>query len=216
MKLYFFSFLIFIYFFFDYSFRNWLPNFYKFDKDVIHKLVLETLKENQDADAKSIMIDLGKKLKKIYPKYINEVNFNDWVFNNAGGAMGSMFVLHISITEYLIFFGSAIGTEGSTGMHYADDYFIILSGRQKASDPNEMTPRIFKPGELNHLKKGTINHYSLDEGSFAIELAQGWIPLMIPFGILDSFTSTLDFLNLSKTFKIMTKNIIKNLLNGKF
>jgi C-8 sterol isomerase len=49
-------------------------------------------------------------LREKYGDYIHEDP--PWMFNNAGGAMGAMLVLHCSLSEYVIIFGTAVGTEG--------------------------------------------------------------------------------------------------------
>lgn len=50
-----------------------------------------------------------------YPGRILPDEDLQWVFVNAGGWMGSMCLLHASLTEYVLLFGTAVDTGGHSG-----------------------------------------------------------------------------------------------------
>jgi C-8 sterol isomerase len=160
---------------------------YIFDPNQLHKITLDAL-ELYPNSTTQVIHHIVQSLES-QPKLKPHITLNpfpeptvsstspyptEWVFNNAGGAMGAMYILHASITEYLIIFGTPIGTEGHTGRHTADDYFHILSGYQTAFAAGSLEPEVYKKGSVHHLKRGQVKQYRMpDDGCWALELAQG-------------------------------------------
>ncbi|OJJ47775.1 hypothetical protein ASPZODRAFT_114865 [Penicilliopsis zonata CBS 506.65] len=190
-----------------------LEQFYVFEPNHLHDLSQRAISAHGN-DTRAVVSYIVNELdQKLEGKYLNKDE--EWVFNNAGGAMGAMYIIHASITEYLIIFGTAIGTEGHTGRHTADDYFNILQGTQLAYVPGEYEPEVYPQGTVHHLRRGEVKQYKMDESCFALEYARGWIPPMLFFGYADTFSSTLDFPTLWATTRITGREMIGNLLNFK-
>jgi C-8 sterol isomerase len=143
--------------------------YYVFDPEVLHKVGRETaLMKNLTSHEKIRRITT--ELAKIYPKHID--THEEWIFNVAGGAMGHMTLLHTSITEYVIIFGTPIGTEGYSGRFFADDYFTIIDGEQHSYYPGEIEPRIFKAGDRNIMPRGLATGYRMPEKTYALGMLQ--------------------------------------------
>jgi len=180
-----------------------------FDPDVLHDVVKRVVGQPLPEMIEQIKSELSAE----YPGYILD---NDrWIFNNAGGAMGQMLVLHASITEYVIVFGSPIGTEGHSGRFMAEDFFFILEGEQWAYAEGDLTRHVYKPGDRHILPPGRAIGYKMPDRCYALEYARGIIPAMLPFGVADAFSSTLDMSALGRTFGIYTKAVVGNLARGK-
>ncbi|KAK3685552.1 C-8 sterol isomerase [Podospora appendiculata] len=192
-----------------------LNSFYIFETDHLHDLAKRGIAAHGNdtrSIVKYIVDELGDRTATK-----SHINFDEeWVFNNAGGAMGAMYIIHASVTEYLIIFGTAIGTEGHTGRHTADDYFHILTGVQTAYVPGAYEPEVYPPGSVHHLRRGTVKQYKMPESCFALEYARGWIPPMLFFGYADGLSSTLDFPTLWRMSYVTAREMIGNLLLGKF
>ena len=82
---------------------------YIFEPDVLHQVVRGALGQPLPQMIEAIAGELDRR----YPGHI--LREREWILNNAGGAMGHLLLLHSSITEYLIVFGTPIGTAGHSG-----------------------------------------------------------------------------------------------------
>ena len=180
-----------------------------FDPEQLHTLVHPVI----GRPLPDLFATLVDSLAARYPGHI--LREDEWIFNNAGGAMGMMRVLHASLTEYLILFGSPIGTEGHSGRFLADDWFYILDGEQWAYTEGALEPEVYRPGDVHHLRRGVAKGYRMPGRCFALEYARGMIPLMLPFGIADTLTSTMDFRTLAKTFRVYARGVTRELRQGK-
>ena len=87
--------------------------------------------------------------------------------------MGAMYIIHASITEYLIIFGTPLGTEGHSGIHTADDYFNILVGEQWAFKPGQLEMERYTPGMVHLMPRGVAKQYKMHKGCWALEYARG-------------------------------------------
>jgi len=149
---------------------------YVLDPPFLHELARDAIAASP-GNTEGMIQHIVTNLTSTFPQLSNQIALNtdssEWVFNNAGGAMGAMYIIHASITEYLIIFGTPLGTEGHTGLHTADDYFHILVGEQWAFKPGALEMERYKAGDVHLLPRGTAKQYKMHEGCFAMEYARG-------------------------------------------
>jgi C-8 sterol isomerase len=171
---------------------------------------------NGNATSEQIVQSVLREAHARYPNYTVDPDQQQWFFNNAGGAMGSMTVMHASLSEYLIIFGTTLGTEGHTGRYpLAEDFFTIIYGEQWAYPANSRVRETYRVGEQHYLPAGVAKQYKMPDECWALEYARGNIMSMMFFGLVESWTSTMDFVTLGQTVWASGWFTVTNLLNGK-
>jgi C-8 sterol isomerase len=107
-----------------------------------------------------------------------------WIFNVAGGAMGQLTVLFCSLHEYLIFFGTPIGTNGFSGRYAGMDvYDFMMDGTMSTYTEGQFTPEITQPGQYAHLPRGQGKGYKVSDHSWMLEYSRGSILPSLNFGV---------------------------------
>lgn len=182
---------------------------YVFDPDVLHQCALKGLGKK-----KPEMFDVvAAAMEKAYPGHID--NTQPWVYSIAGGAMIQMKVLFSSIFEYIIIWGTPIGSEGHSGRHAVGFWDTVLEGETWYYAEGQFERRIYRPGDRIYVGPGQARGMNFINGLWAMEYARGPIPLSIPFGLADIMISTLDFSTAAQTLGIYMDLVGRHWTNPK-
>src|SRR5438477_4323723 len=140
---------------------------YLFEPKILHEVALRAIGKPVEQVVDQVIDELAER----YPGHIS--TSREWIFNNAGGAMGAMCVLHASLTEYVIIFGTPVGSEGHSGRFYTDDYFMILAGEQWAFRAGQFSREVYRPGDMHHMPRRQAKQYRIPESCWALDYARG-------------------------------------------
>ena len=156
---------------------------------------------------------ISRDLAKAYPGHIETKE--DWILSVCGGVMGIMTILHGSLSEYVLIYGTPIGTEGFSGRYYVDIYDIVLAGEMWTyTEENFRKREITLPGEMAYLRKRQAKGVKIFEDCWMLEYGRGPIPTTLPFALSGALVS-LEAKSILKTMWIYGRLVFKELLRGK-
>jgi C-8 sterol isomerase len=178
---------------------------YVFDPDALR----EVAKLGDGLPIEERFRTIARALAERHPGRISEEQ--EWVFNNAGGVMGQFSVLYASLTEYVIFFGSPIGTSGHTGRYcLVKDWAFLLDGEIWYFGQGQISRDVYRAGDEIVLEPGSAKGFRIVDHAWILEYARGPIVTMLPFGLADAVFSTLDFRTVFRTFRLYGKHVCRS------
>lgn len=148
-------------------------------------------------------------LQERYPRLISADQ--PWVFSNAGGAMIQVKFLYASLTEYVALFGTPVGTEGHSGRNWAEFHDTVLAGEAWYYQEGDLQRTVYKAGDRIHVRRLHSAGMHIPDHVWMLEYCRGALPTMMPFGLADTFLSTLDFRTAWLTLRIYAVLVIRAL-----
>jgi C-8 sterol isomerase len=184
--------------------------FHVFDPDKLHAIARRAVGLPHEQMVARVVDELARE----YPAHIEKTD--EWIFSNAGGAVAVILILHGSLSEYVLLFGSPIGTQGFSGSFPVGIHDFILAGEMWTYTQDRVGERIVhKAGEHAYLQPSQIKGFRISEGSWMLEYGHGPIPLTLPFALADSVFSMVDGKTIWKTVRRYGRLVVKELLQGK-
>ncbi len=183
---------------------------YLFDPDHLHEMARKHSRSSGQVDFAALIADLAE----AYPRHIE--TRQNWLFSLAAGATGIMTVLHGSLSEYLLLFGTPVGTEGFSGRYRIEIHDFLLSGEMWTYTEENFRERVVtRPGERAVLPRRHVKGFRVREDTWMLEYGRGLVPTALPVAVGDSVFSAMDWKTVFKTFWVYGRLVCRELLRGK-
>jgi hypothetical protein len=167
-----------------------------FDPEIVHECSLKCL-----GLPKPEMFDVfAQSLAEHYPKTLDFKQ--PWIYSIAGGAMIQMKLYYASPTEYIMIWGTPIGSEGHSGRHCTGFWDTVIDGEMWYYGEGEFEKKIYKPGDRVYVGPGQARAMNFTDGVWAVEYARGFIPFSIPFGLFSAVWICYDFITSTQTWTL--------------
>ena len=169
---------------------------YVFDPQVVHECAMAGL-----GLAKPAMFGaVAGAMEERYPGRLD--HDQPWIFSNAGGAMIQMKLYYASACEYIMIWGTPIGSEGHSGRHAVGFWDTVVDGEMWYYGEGQFEKRAYRPGDRVYVGPNQSRGMNFTTGVWAVEYARGILPLSVPFGLADGLVSTLDFATVGQTLSM--------------
>jgi C-8 sterol isomerase len=180
-----------------------MPN-YIFDPDVVHECAMTCLGKPKPA-----MFDaFADAMEARYPGVLDRSQ--PWIYSIAGGAMIQMKLYYASIHEYIMIWGTPIGSEGHSGRHRVGFWDTVIDGEMWYFAEGEFDKRIYKPGDRVYVGPKQACGMNFTNGVWAVEYERGPLPTSVPFGLADELFSTLDWQTAAQTLSLYTDLVCRH------
>ncbi|KAM6985826.1 sigma non-opioid intracellular receptor 1 [Aplochiton taeniatus] len=185
--------------------KQWMASKqYVFNKEDVARLAKRYAGQDHEQAFAKVVVELRKK----YPGHILPDEDLQWVFVNAGGWMGSMCLLHASLTEYVLLFGTAVDTGGHSGRYWAEISDTIISGTFRQWKEGTTKSEMYYPGDTIVHPVGEATSVQWSAGTWMVEYGRGFIPSTLGFALADTLFSTQDLLTMFYTVRVYAKGML--------
>ena len=183
---------------------------YIFDPDRLYEISKGALDLPFDQMVQKVVADVAA----AYPGHID--TDPTWVFSIWGGSTGHLGLLHASLTEYVLIYGTPIGTMGFSGRYLLDIYDFVMSGTMwTCTEDNHGEGVVTGPGERALLRRGRAKACKFSENNWMLEYGRGPIVTCLPYGLSEAIISAQDVPTVAKTVWAYGKLVVKELSKGK-
>lgn len=140
---------------------------------------------------------IGTILNTLQQKYPGKIRSDlHWIFNYTGGTLGEMTILYASLNEYVLIFGTPIGSEGFSGRYARMDvYDCMFAGEMWTYLEGDLEKTVYKPCDCAILMRGEAKGYSMKADTWMLEYTRGFIPASLPIGAFAPLSLTADWQN---------------------